>query len=135
MSKAKATATASKSGGAESSTYPKGASRGGRINVQMVQNVLLVWLDGDIEESSSDCQHTIAQLRRTVNTINTFADGEECIQFLEDMKEEKACMIISGALGQQIVPRVHNMSQVDSIFIFCDNQKYHEQWAKDWSKI
>ena len=41
MSKAKATATASKSGGAESSAYPKGASGGGRINVQMVQNVLL----------------------------------------------------------------------------------------------
>ena len=40
-----------------------------------------------------------------------------------------------GCLGQQIVPRVHTMSQVDSIFIFCGNRKYHEQWAKDWSKI
>ncbi|CAF3285830.1 unnamed protein product [Rotaria sp. Silwood2] len=27
------------------------------------------------------------------------------------------------------------MSQVDSIFIFCINQKYHEQWTKDWCKI
>jgi tetratricopeptide (TPR) repeat protein len=27
------------------------------------------------------------------------------------------------------------MSQVDSIFIFCSNKKYHEQWVKDWSKI
>jgi tetratricopeptide (TPR) repeat protein len=24
---------------------------------------------------------------------------------------------------------------VDSIFIFCGNKKYHEQWAKDWPKI
>src|ERR1700721_265239 len=44
-------------------------------------------------------------------------------------------MIISGSLGQHIVPRVHNMSQVDSFFIFCDNKKYHEQWAKEWPKI
>ncbi len=44
-------------------------------------------------------------------------------------------MIISGVLGQHIVPRVHNMSPVDSIFIFCDNKKYHEQWATDWPKI
>jgi tetratricopeptide (TPR) repeat protein len=51
------------------------------------------------------------------------------------MDNEKACMIISGALGQHIVPRVHTMSQVDSIFIFCGNKKYHEQWAKDWPKI
>ena len=38
-------------------------------------------------------------------------------------------------LGQDIVPRVHTMSQVDSIFIFCGNKKYHEQWTKDWPKI
>jgi tetratricopeptide (TPR) repeat protein len=44
-------------------------------------------------------------------------------------------MIISGSLGQHIVPRVHNMSQVDSIFIFCGNKQYHEQWTKEWSKI
>ena len=44
-------------------------------------------------------------------------------------------MIISGALGQHIVPRVHNLTQVDSIFIFCSNKKRHEEWAKDWSKI
>jgi hypothetical protein len=44
-------------------------------------------------------------------------------------------MIISGSLGQHIVPRVHNMSQVDSIFIFCGNEKHHEQWTKEWSKI
>jgi tetratricopeptide (TPR) repeat protein len=135
MSKAKVTATADKSGGAESSTYPKGATRSGRINVQMVQNVLLIWLDSNIDDSSSDCRNTISQLRRAVNTINTFIDGEQCVQFLETMEKEKACMIISGALGQQIVPRVHSMSQVDSIFIFCSNRKYHEQWTKDWWKI
>ncbi|CAF1301109.1 unnamed protein product, partial [Adineta steineri] len=44
-------------------------------------------------------------------------------------------MIIPGFFGQHIVPRVHNMSQVDSIFIFCGNKKRHEQWAKDWPKI
>ena len=44
-------------------------------------------------------------------------------------------MIISGSLGQHIVPRVHKMIQVDSIFIFCGNKKYHEQWAKEWAKV
>ncbi|CAF0764157.1 unnamed protein product [Adineta steineri] len=44
-------------------------------------------------------------------------------------------MIISGSLGQHFVPLVHNMCQIDSIFILCDNQKHHEQWTKDWPKI
>jgi tetratricopeptide (TPR) repeat protein len=106
-----------------------------RINVQMVQNVLLIWLDNNIDDNSDDCRNTITHLRSAVNDINTFTDGEDCIQFLDSISDEKACMIISGSLGQHIVPRVHNMSQVDSIFIFCGNKKHHEQWAKEWSKI
>ncbi|CAF4167327.1 unnamed protein product [Adineta steineri] len=44
-------------------------------------------------------------------------------------------MIVSGSLGKHIVPHVHHMSQVDTIFIFCNNQESHEQWAKEWSKL
>jgi tetratricopeptide (TPR) repeat protein len=139
MSKSKSTAVAGKSSGAakqkQASAHPKDAPEGGRINVQMVQNVLLIWLDSNIDENSTDCRNTITQLRRVVNTVMNFTDGEQCVEFLENMNNEKACMIISGALGQHIVPRVHSMSQVDSIFIFCSNKKHHEQWVKDWSKI
>ena len=56
-------------------------------------------------------------------------------KFLESIEDEKACMIISGSFGQRIVPQIHNMSQVDTIFIFCGNKKFHQQWAKDWPKI
>jgi tetratricopeptide (TPR) repeat protein len=70
-----------------------------------------------------------------VNDVNTFTDGDQCIQFIHTITNNKACMIISGSLGQHIVPRVHSMSQVDSIFIFCGNKKRHEEWTKEWSKI
>ena len=101
----------------------------------MAANILLIWLDASIDENNAACQNTITHLRRTVNTINTFTDSQECIEFLEDMVDEKVCMIISGSLGQQMMPRVHNLSQVDSIFIFCNNKKYHEEWTKNWPKI
>ncbi|CAF4161342.1 unnamed protein product, partial [Rotaria sordida] len=39
------------------------------------------------------------------------------------------------ALGQQVVPMIHDMSQLDAIFIFCGNAPQHEQWAKEWAKI
>jgi hypothetical protein len=63
-------------------------------------NVLLIWLDNNINDNSVDCRKTISQLRCIVNTINTFTDGDKCIQFLDNMGNEKACMIISGSLGQ-----------------------------------
>ena len=97
------------------------------MNGQMVQNVLLIWLDNNIDESNADYRNTITQLRRTVNTVNQYTDGEQCIEFLQTIDNEKACMVIPGWLGQHVVPRVHDMSQVDSIFIFCGNKKYHEQ--------
>ena len=104
-------------------------------NKRMVQNVLLIWVDSNMDENSEDCQNTITRLRQVMNTINTFTDGQECIEFLQEIKDDKVCMIISGSLGKDIVPRVHGMFQVDSIFIFCGNKQYHEQWTKNWPKI
>ena len=112
-----------------------GATARRRATIKMVQNVLLIWLDNNIDQAKDDCQNTVAQLRRVVNDINTFTDGDQCIQFINTIDNNKVCMIISGSLGQHIVPQVHNMSQVDSIFIFCGNKKRHEQWAKEWPKI
>ena len=106
--------------------HNKGTGKRRRGDMPMVQNVLLIWLDGKINKSNSDYRNTISHLPRSVNTINTFVNSQERIQFLEDIEDEKTCMIISGALGQQIVPRVHNLFQVDSIFIFCNNKEYHQ---------
>ncbi|CAF1483134.1 unnamed protein product [Adineta steineri] len=118
-----------------SSAVSKGAEGRRRINMQRVQNVVLIWLDNNIDQNNDDCQNTIIQLRQVVNDTNTFTDVDQCFEFIEAIVEKKACMIISGSLGQHFVPRVHSMSQVDSIFIFCENQKHQEQWVKDWPKI
>ncbi|CAF1027616.1 unnamed protein product [Adineta steineri] len=112
-----------------------GAEDRQRIKLQEIQNVLLIWLGNNIDENKDDCQNTITQLRRVVNDTNIFTDVDQCFEFIETVVDKKACMIVSGSVGQHFVPFVHNMSQVDSIFIFCNNRKLHEQWAKDWPKI
>jgi hypothetical protein len=102
----------------------------------MVQNFHLVWLDGSIDEvNNDDCRNSITKLRQIVNTVNTFIDADECINFIDSIKEEQAFMICSGALGQTTVPRVHEKPQVNSIYIFCGNKTRHEQWAKEWPKV
>ncbi|CAF1287117.1 unnamed protein product [Adineta steineri] len=105
------------------------------MNMQRMQNMLLIWLDNNINDSSDHCNDTIKQLKRVVNNINTFTDGEECIEFIQTITNNKICMIVSGSLGQHIVPHVHGMSQVNTIFIFSNNQKWDQQWAKEWPKI
>jgi hypothetical protein len=105
-------------------------------NARMIQNVLLIWLDSKInEENDTDCRNTIVQLRSVVQTIKTFTDSEKCIKFINKMKNEKACIIISGSFGQTTVPLIHDIPHVDSIFIFCRNKHLHVLWKKEFSKI
>jgi len=104
-------------------------------NTKMVQNVLAIWLDINITEDSKHCQNTIAHLRKLVHTVKTFTNEADCMKFIEEVKNEKVCMVTSGSLGRNVMPRIHDISQVNSIFIFCVNRQFHEQWAKNWPKV
>lgn len=107
-------------------------------SMKTAQHVLLIWLDENIDrKNEADYRNTITQLRRVVNNVNTFTDSDQCIKFIKtiDSNEHKVCLITSGSLGRRIVPYVHGMSQVDSIFIFCNNKIYHKQWTEGLQKI
>ncbi|CAF3489926.1 unnamed protein product [Adineta steineri] len=106
-----------------------------RIHMERIENVLVIWLDNNINEKNTDCSNTIKQLKRVVNNINTFTDGEESIEFIQTITNNKVCMIVSGSLGKYIMRYVHDMSQVGTIFIFCNNSECHKQWTKEWPKI
>jgi tetratricopeptide (TPR) repeat protein len=99
------------------------------------QNFLLIWVDANIDESKRDYQHSLVRLRSVVNDVNIFTKPDQCIQFLNDVENEKAFVIISGSLGEHLVPDIHALPQVDAIYIFCGNKSRHEQWTKEWVKI
>jgi hypothetical protein len=103
---------------------------------RMVQNFHLVWVDGSIDEvNSDDCRNSITKLRQVVNTVNTFTDVDECVDFINSIEKERAFIIFSGFFGQTTVPVVHDKPQVSTIFIFCGNKARHEKWVKEWSKV
>ena len=121
---------------APASVEPSSRRPRGPPNVGMVQNFHLVWLDGNIDKiNDEDCRNSITKLRQVVNTVNTFTNADECIDFISGIKEEKAFMISSGAFGQTTVPVVHDMAQVSTIYIFCGHKARHEQWVKQWPKV
>ncbi|UJR28743.1 hypothetical protein I4U23_009970 [Adineta vaga] len=106
------------------------------ISIRNLQNFLLVWLDINIdEENNPDCCNTIRQLRETINCLKIFTDVDQCIDFITNIEDEKVFLILSGSLGQTIVPVINNISQIDSIYVFCRNERKHKQWAEHWLKI
>ena len=99
------------------------------------QNFLLIWVDANINESKPDFQNSLTQLRSVVNNVNICTQSDQCIHFLNDVQNEKAFIIVSGALGQHLVREIHPLPQVDVIYIFCGDKSRHEQWSKEWPKV
>jgi tetratricopeptide (TPR) repeat protein len=105
-------------------------------NAQIVQNFHLVWLDGSIDENNNDdCRNSITKLRQVINTVNTFTDVDECIDFITDIEGETIFMMVSGSFCQIIVPVVQDISLVSSVYIYCENKASYEKWAQQWSKV
>ncbi|CAM4851720.1 unnamed protein product, partial [Rotaria magnacalcarata] len=85
-------------------TTTSGATQSRR---RMVQNYLVIGVDGNIDENTEDCRNTLAQLRAAVSEVNVCTTPEGCIEFLNKMDEGKAFVISSGALGQSLVNDIH----------------------------
>jgi tetratricopeptide (TPR) repeat protein len=103
---------------------------------RIIQNFRLVWLTPYIDKSSVDFCDCITSLRRVVNDTNIFTDVDECVNFLSEITDEKVFMILADALGECIlVPLIYDMSQLDSIFVLCEDESRHERWKKNWPKI
>lgn len=106
-----------------------------RLNLCILQNYLVVWLDGNINENAADFQNSIAKLREVSNAVVTHTNVDKCMAFINATKDIKIFIISSGALGQTTIPMIHDLSQIEAIYIFCQDKMLCEKWAKKWSKI
>ena len=102
---------------------------------RIVQNFLLVWFDTDIKESDTDFQNSLAHLRPIVNSIFIFTDPEHCINFLRNIKDEKIFLIISNIFDDHMISIIHDINQLDSIYVFDPNKRRYEQRSTDWIKM
>ncbi|CAF0851699.1 unnamed protein product [Adineta steineri] len=102
---------------------------------RIAPNYFLVWIDASIDEDKKDCQDTLTQLKNVVSDVNICTEPSQCIHLLSQINNERAFVITSGSLGQYLVPEIHSMPQLDTIYIFCANKSRHEEWTQNWTKI
>ncbi|CAF4605949.1 unnamed protein product, partial [Didymodactylos carnosus] len=107
------------------------------VSVQEKENLeilSLLWLDTNVNQT----QHNLdiqTKLRSAINFLKTFNTIDECEKYIQQTKQAKITLIVSGDLGQMFVPKVHHLSQLNSIYIYCIDQVKNEQWSKMYSKI
>ncbi len=44
-------------------------------------------------------------------------------------------MIVSDTLNQNFIPIIHEISQLYSIYVLCDDMVTHEAWKNEWAKV
>ncbi|CAF3636412.1 unnamed protein product, partial [Rotaria socialis] len=106
-----------------------------KTTTRFVQNYVVVWLDTNIDEKKEHFQQCIIEVRKIVAALDLFTDVEQCVEYLKRSDGQKFFLITSGSLGQKAMPLIHNMAQVDTIFVYTENEDLHKVWAKDWSKV
>ncbi|CAF0880812.1 unnamed protein product [Adineta ricciae] len=95
----------------------------------------ILWLDPTIAYAPEFPQIQ-RQLREVINYLRIFKHTNECLEYLPSVpKQDQIILIVSGRLGQEIVPQVHNMQQISSIYVYCMDKKKNESWASKYPKI
>lgn len=94
----------------------------------------LIWLDSNADRS--DIKETKNKLRHLINRLRLFHDVGECEKYINERPYyDRIVMVVSGKMGQQIVPFIHELQQIVSIYVYCQNRQNHEQWAGKYAKV
>lgn len=92
----------------------------------------LLWLDSNPDES----QDTEQKLRSVINHLEKYQNIPQCQRYIRQTSiADRVVLITSGRLGREIVPTIHHLRQIISIYIYCMDKKANEQWSSNFSKV
>lgn len=104
------------------------------IDDQRLEIFSLVWLDKNV--NIHETRNTERKLRTIINCIKNFEDEKECQQYIEQRSQtNRLVLIVSGQMGRVIVPTIHHLRQVVSIYVYCMDKKKNEEWTCQFAKV
>ncbi|CAF1250778.1 unnamed protein product [Adineta steineri] len=107
-----------------------------RPRVRTTETFLLVWLHNSTDTvNNNDYQNIIIELQQAVSGVHRFTDVDEMVDFITDVAEEPIYLILSEAFVQTTISAVHEIPQVECVYILNENNAQCEQWLNQWQKI
>ncbi|CAF0884186.1 unnamed protein product [Rotaria sordida] len=105
------------------------------IKTTHFETFILVWLDPNVDTNAENVQ-TQERLRKILTCLITFDTVDACEQWLKKCcSDEKILFIVSGAYGQEIIPKIHHLQAIISIYIYCLDIDRNKIWAQNFAKI
>lgn len=106
----------------------------------------IVWLDTNLHQRPSNIDTEI-KLKNLIHYIRVFDRVDACERYIkqigrmnnnEYIRQEKLLVIISTSLAPTIIPHLHDLSQVKSIYIYGKAKtisKAHQDWLRKFAKV
>ena len=102
---------------------------------QNLEDYIVIWLDANAGKNTKKVERTKTRIRRIANYLKPFNDIDKCIAYTTNIRDEKIFFIVSGIYGKKILPIIHDLPSMESIYIFCFDKKKHVVWSEKFSKI
>jgi hypothetical protein len=99
-----------------------------QVNLEPYQ---LVWCDANV----ADLTVTISELRKIVDYTKQFDNVEDCMQYMRESNDTVTFLVCSNDVVDCIVPKIHNQTDIRSIYIYCSNQSFDEPLLAHSSKV
>ena len=99
-------------------------------------SLYLIWADENVHKLQAN-RETQAKLSNVFGKrflrYETADEVEESIQ--EKNKKDSIILVISGRMGRDVVPKIHDLEPVKSIMVYCMDAESNKKWSKDYTKV
>jgi hypothetical protein len=89
----------------------------------------LVWLDKCVD----NCQIHM-ELRSIIDYVHVTDNIDSCTNYITN-SQEQVCLILSDQYGPKIMPHIHHLRQLNSVFVYSKDKILNETWTKEYSKV
>ena len=94
----------------------------------------IIWLDPEVhEDSANEMKSVLYELTKSLLVFNNDEDCEEYIRELDI--NEQIILIVSGSIGSEIIPRIHDSKQINVIYIYTTKKIYYTKKFNKYGKV
>ncbi|CAF3948996.1 unnamed protein product, partial [Rotaria magnacalcarata] len=129
ITSASSAATAKLSTGGKKSANPSIYSQS-----DVNQNLVIIWVDPQLDKNEKLYQDAITKLQRITNLLHRFTNADGCINCLETINDKTIVLIVSDRIGEQLIPLVFDKLQLEYIYVYNPEKHIRISWANKWAK-
>jgi hypothetical protein len=102
---------------------------------QNLETFSLLWLDENVNSNQENI-NAQKKFKTVINQFKTFETCQLCEEYIRQIVDvNSVILIVSGRYGKELIPTIHNLLQLNAVYVYCMDIKSSEIWAKNYKKV